>query len=292
MNQLFGSSFIVYPFVAAAAFVIAYLWADRVLRWLHARSLGQREEILRLMDLMYMQPDKKRVTTLMLLLSFGVGGVFFILLWPHVVLGLVMGGILTVLGWSIPKYLVQSLWERRCAVFVNQMVDGMTILANGVSAGRSVQQAMQRVVETMPNPMAQEFGEVLRKINLGSSMRDALNDLATRIPRPDVQMFVLSVNILDETGGNMAETFQTITTTVRERQKVEKKIEALTAQGLTQGIIITLVPFALLIVFSAVDPNYVKPLFTTTVGIVALFAMVTLQVIGGLLIRKIVKIDV
>jgi tight adherence protein B len=123
-------------------------------------------------------------------------------------------------------------------------------------------------------------------------MTDALNDLGMRIPRPDVQMFVTSVNILSETGGNMAETFQTITFTIRERQKIEKKIEALTAQGITQGVIITLIPFGLLAVFYIVDPTYVQPLFNTTLGLLALAAMVTLQVIGGVAIKKIVKIQV
>jgi tight adherence protein B len=151
---------------------------------------------------------------------------------------------------------------------------------------------MERVVENMKNPMSQEFALVLSQMRIGRSMQDALNDLGTRIPRPDVQMFVTAVNILQETGGNLAETFQTIVYTVRERQKVQKKIEALTAQGITQGVIITLVPFFLLGVFSLVDPKYVEPLFSTTLGLLALVAVLVLQVLGGLMIRKIVRIDV
>jgi tight adherence protein B len=79
---------------------------------------------------------------------------------------------------------------------------------------------------------------------------------------------------------------------VRERQKVEKKIQAMTAQGLMQGIIITLVPFVLLIVFLVIDPNYVQPLFTKPLGWVALFLMLGLQVIGGVMMKKIVTIKV
>ena len=172
------------------------------------------------------------------------------------------------------------------------MVDGMTIMANGIKAGLSVTQSMERVVDNMPNPIRQEFGLVLSEMQIGRSLEESLNDLGTRIPRPDVQMFVTSVNILQETGGNLAETFQTIVYTVRERQKVEKKIEALTAQGVTQGIIITLVPFALLAIFMVIDPTYVRPLFTTTLGIIILMGILALQVIGGLMIRKIVKINV
>jgi tight adherence protein B len=151
---------------------------------------------------------------------------------------------------------------------------------------------MERVVENMPNPISQEFGLVLGQMRIGRSMAESLNELGMRIPRPDVQMFVTSVNILNETGGNLAETFGTITFTIRERQKIEKKIEALTAQGVTQGVIISMVPFLLMGVFYIIDPNYVNPLFTTALGLVALFMMITLQVIGGLMIRKMVKINV
>lgn len=172
------------------------------------------------------------------------------------------------------------------------MVDGTTILANGVKSGLSLNQAMNRVVKNLTNPISQEFQKVLDQNSLGQKLEEGLDDLAVRIPRPDVQMFVTAVNILNSTGGNMSETFQTINYTIRERQKVEKKIEALTAQGMMQGIIISLVPFVLLIMFYMFDPNYVKPLFTTTVGWIFVIVVLGLQVIGGLLIRKIVNIKV
>lgn len=228
----------------------------------------------------------------MISVSFGLGLLIFTLCWPHVWVGLVVGGAITILMWSVPVAIVRSMWESRCSAFVNQMVDGMTMMSNGIKAGLSVQQSMERVVESMPNPISQEFGLVLSQMRLGRGMAEALNDLGNRIPRPDVQMFVTAVNILQETGGNLSETFATITFTIRERQKVEKKIEAMVAQGITQGIIISMVPFFILAMFWVLDPKAVEPLFTTALGLVALFIMLTLQVIGGLMIRKIVTIKV
>lgn len=292
MNVVFSNEWFVIPIIGALVFIITYLWADRVLAWLHRRSLGQREEVLRLLELMFVETDRKKVTLAMLSGSFGLGALVFLVFWPNILIGGLFAGGTTIALWSVPRILVQSTWERRCSSFVNQMVDGMTIMANGIKAGLSVQQAMERVQENMQNPMSQEFGLVLSQMRLGRSLQDALSELGTRIPRPDVQMFVTAVNILQETGGNLAETFQTIVYTVRERQKIEKKIEALTAQGLTQGIIITMVPFFLLLVFFIVDPSYIKPLFTTALGLVAFFIMLALQVIGGVMIRKVVKINV
>ncbi|MES2962374.1 MAG: type II secretion system F family protein [Bdellovibrionota bacterium] len=292
MEQYLGADWVAIPAIAILTFVVVYLWSDRVLQWLHDRSLGQREEVLRLLELMFVTTDVKKVTMMMVTSSFGLGALFFIALWPNFLLGAIVGSVVTIGMWSVPKIIIRTLWERRCGAFVDQMVDGMTLMANGVKAGLSVQQCMERVSENMPNPISQEFGLVLSQMRLGRGMTDALNELGMRVPKPDVQMFVTAINILSETGGNMAETFQTITYTIRERQKIEKKIEAMTAQGITQGIIITLVPFFLLIVFALVDPAYVQPLFTTTMGIVALLMMITLQTIGGLMIRKVVKINV
>lgn len=295
MSSLWSNDWFVIPAFGASIFAITYLWADRIINFLRKKSLGRREDIIHLLKQMFVEMDERNsrnLTIAMLLSSFGTGALVFIIFWPNLILGTIAGGVLTLVGFALPHLVVKSIYERRCTRFVDQMVDGMTIMANGIKAGLSVTQSMERVVDNMPNPIRQEFGLVLSEMQIGRSLEESLNDLGTRIPRPDVQMFVTSVNILQETGGNLAETFQTIVYTVRERQKVEKKIEALTAQGVTQGIIITLVPFALLAIFMVIDPTYVRPLFTTTLGIIILMGILALQVIGGLMIRKIVKINV
>lgn len=283
---------VVIPGVAACVFIIVYMWFDRFVTYFHTKSLGSREEIIRKLDLMFVKIERERLTWAMLVVSFGPAALIFLLLWPNVVPALIFGAFFMILGFRIPLMVVNILYERRCSIFVNQMVDGMTVMANGVRSGLSVTQSMDRVVLNLPNPIRQEFRLVLSEIQLGRTIEEALSDLGERIPRPDVQMFVTSVNILKETGGNMAETFQTIMYTVRERQKIEKRIEALTAQGVAQGVILTMVPFLLLIVFYFVNPEGVTPMFTRPLGWVALFLMLVLQAIGGIIIRKIVKIRV
>ncbi len=280
------------PLFGVCIFVITLLWSDKVIDWGYKRSLGQRDEMLRLMRLMGMDTDQKKVTIMILLLSFGLGALIFLALWPMILPGVALGMAVTVAGWSLPVLVVKSIYETRCNKFVDQMVDGLTIMANGIKAGSNPQESMKRVVEIMNGPISQEFSQVLYQMQVGDSFESALNDLGNRIPRPDVQMFVTAINILKETGGNLAETFQTIVLTVRERQKVEKKIQALTAQGLMQGIIVTLIPFILMIIFAVIDPNFIKPMFTTTLGLVMLFIMLGLLIIGGVVIKKIVTIKV
>jgi tight adherence protein B len=292
MGAILGNDFFVYSLIAIVTFLFAMVNTERILAFLHRNSLGQREEIIRLMDLMFMDVDKKKITTSLLLLSFGVGALMFIMFWPRIGFGTFMFVVFTVLGWVLPKHYFTYLYNKRCDRLVDQMVDGMTIMSNGISSGLSVTQSMERVVENLGNPISQEFNLVLSQIRLGKSVEEALLDLGERVPRPDVQMFVTAVNILKETGGNLAETFQTINITVRERQKVEKKIQALTAQGVMQGIIISLVPFILMGVIFAVQPEFISPMFNTTLGLFFLFVMLCLQIIGGIMIKKIVTIKV
>ncbi len=291
MNFL-SNEWILIPVVGICVFVIFFNYIDKWINFLHNRSLGQRAEIIRYHRLMRSEPNEKRITIQLLLLSFGLGGVFFFLFWPKVLIGLIFAIPITMAGWSLPLLAIRSMYQTRCSRFVEQMVDALTIMANGIKAGSNPQESMRRVIDIMGDPVASEFQQVLNQMQVGDSFEGALNDLGMRIPRPDVQMFVTAINILKETGGNLSETFQTIVYTIRERQKVEKKIEALTAQGLMQGFIVTMIPFLLAIVFLVIDPNFIMPMFNTTLGIILLFCMVALQIIGGVIIKKIVTIKV
>ena len=292
MSFMIGNEIIFIPLFGITIFIFAYFTSDRILDFMHRKTLGGREEVLSLMDKMFVDTNRKKVTMAMLAIAFLPGALVFVAMWPQFIMGLVFFTILMLVGWQIPKVMMTRMWEKRCGRLVDQMVDGMTIMGNGIKAGQSLTQSMERVVGNMSGPLPQEFSLVLNKVRLGMSVEEALNEFGERIPRQDVQMFVTAVVILKETGGNMAETFATIVTTVRERQKVEKKIEAMTAQGNMQAIIVTLVPLILLGVFLLMDPNYVMPLFTKPLGWVCLSMIITLQIIGLIVMRKIVTIRV
>lgn len=291
-SQFSPSLFIVAVSLFVSVFLVSYFNLDRILKFIHERSLGQRDEIVKFLELMFVEFDSEKLTKQLLFLSFGLGTLVFLAFWPNIIVSLGAGTVAALLGWIIPKHLVSYLYNSRCDRFVEQMVDGLTILSNGIRAGISLQDAMGRAAKNLPNPLSQEFDKILSQINVGQTLEDALNELGERIPRPDVQMFVTSVNILRTSGGNMAETFSTITFTIRERQKIEKKIQALTTGAITQGIIISCIPTILLGVFYVADPSLVKPLFTTLTGALALGGVIFLQTIGALIIRKIVDIRV
>ena len=292
LNVLFRNEWFVLPVFGLCVFFAVYFWADKLLVKVYDGSMGRRQDILKYMKLMGMEANENKVTAMLLSTSVGLGFVMFLLTWPNVLPGLLIGLIFGVAGLQLPPIIFKSLYEKRCNLFVDQMVDALTIMANGIKSGSNPQQSMQRVVEIMGNPVSAEFGQVITQTQFGQSFEEALNDLAVRIPRPDVQMFVVAINILKETGGNLSETFQTIVLTIRERQKLEKKISAMTAQGIMQGIIVTSIPFLLMGVFFFIDPNHIMPMFNTTLGLVLLAGMLVLQIIGGVMIKKIVTIKV
>lgn len=280
------------PLFGLSVFFTFYFWADKFFIKLYEKSTGKRSEILMHMKLMNMEADDAKVTRMLLLSSFGLGALFFFIAWPNYTVGLFLGISAGIAGMQLPPIIFKTLYERRCSLFVDQMVDALTIMSNGIKSGSNPQQSMQRVIEIMGHPVSAEFSQVITQTQFGQSFEEALNDLAVRIPRQDVQMFVIAINILKETGGNMSETFTTIVTTIRERQKLEKKISAMTAQGVMQGIIVTSIPFLLMAVFYFLDPNHIMPMFNTTLGLILLVIMLGLQIVGGLVMRKIVTIKV
>lgn len=144
----------------------------------------------------------------------------------------------------------------------------------------------------MDGPIAQEFGLILDKNRIGQSIEQGLEELAKRLPSEDVVMFSTSVNILKETGGNMTETFATITTTIRERIKLQNKIDAMTAQGMTSAVVVSALPWGLLGILYLVDPELMRPMLVTIPGWVILMGVLFLEAIGFLAIKKIVTIRV
>lgn len=230
------------------------------------------------------------------------------IVWGAALAGLLLGGLLTwrlawpamaffalVLGWlawRLPRRLADWLNRRYVSHFEDQLVDALTMLASALRSGLSLPQAMDMVGREMPNPISQELMLVLSQQRLGRGMDEALEELAQRLDSEDLTLVVNSILVLRETGGNLAETFDTIVYTISERDKVRGKIKTLTAQGVAQGMILTAMPFVLGWVLYLINPDYMRPMFTTVLGWIMIGFMGLLLAIGGLMIRKIVNIDV
>jgi tight adherence protein B len=275
-----------------AVFIFSYHYNARFLDWLRFQSLGTRDYIVERLSMMYIEIPSQKILLYLFILSFGLGSIVFLAFLPKLFPGIPFAIITTIIGWKSPKPFVDWMYQRRVQKFVLQMVDALSLMSNGLKSGLSVVQSLALVTQEMPNPIQQEFGLILSENKLGVSLEDAFSHLATRIKVDDVEMFVTSVNILKETGGNLAETFDTIVATIRERIKVESKIAALTAQGFYQGVFVAMIPPILAIVLYQTDPEFMRPLFNTPIGWIIVTVIFSLDVVGFFVIMKVVKIDV
>jgi len=212
-------------------------------------------------------------------------------------LGFAMGGpllglILTIAGYNAPYGWLRFAGRRRLKKLDDQLVDGLILMANGLKSGLTLLQAIELGAEELNRPARDEFGRLLKEIRLGTAIDDALAAMAERIPLPDLEIAVHSILTLRETGGNLAETFMTVAQTIMDRKKVEGRIEALTAQGVYQGYMVSAMPFLLCGLFYVMDPDYIMPLFTTPLGWMICAVVVLLDIAGFWLIMKVVRVDV
>ncbi|MEO5969466.1 MAG: type II secretion system F family protein [Bdellovibrionia bacterium] len=275
-----------------SVFLASYIYSTRFLDWLRFQSLGTRDYIVERLGMMFIDIPPQRILLGLFSISFGLGTLIFLAFLPNLFPGIPLAIIGTIIGWKLPKPIVNYMYNKRVKKFVMQMVDALSLMSNGMKSGLSVVQSLGLVTQEMPNPIQQEFTLVLSENRVGVSLEDAFLNLSKRIKSDDVEMFVTSINILKETGGNLAETFDTIVSTIRERIKVENKISALTAQGFYQGVFVMAIPPILAVVFFQTDPDFMRPLVTTPVGWLIVMGIFLLEAVGFFVIMQIVKIDV
>ena len=204
-----------------------------------------------------------------------------------------LGGIFAaVLGFWAPIFGIRALRRARLRKFERQFVDALNQLAAALRAGLTVAQASESVAEEAEAPLGQELGLFLKELKLGVSQEDALQNLADRVGSEDLQLMVTATNVSARLGGNMAEMFDTIAATIRERFRLEGRIRALTAQGKLQGWIVGAMPVVLGVVLNYMRPDLMKPMLSTPFGYALIGTVATMEVIGIWLIRRIVAVDV
>jgi tight adherence protein B len=187
------------------------------------------------------------------------------------------------------------LWNKRrsrLARFSGQLSDALELVARALRAGHSLGAGMHVVAEEMPSPVSDEFNRVYEEQNLGIPLEDALKGMCDRVPNLDLRFFVTSVLVQRQTGGDLAEILDKIGYVIRERYRILGQVKALTAEGRLSGIILLALPFGLFLTMLHIKPDYVEKLWTHPLGIQMSIAALIAQVLGALVIKKIVDIKV
>ncbi len=196
-------------------------------------------------------------------------------------------------GWQNGESpLARWLDERRRRKFNDQLPEALATMSNALRAGFSISQAFDSVVEQGEKPMCEEFAILQQQLRIGMSFEDALESMSGRVGSDDLTLVTTAILISRRTGGNVTEIFDKISETIRGRMKIERKVRTLTAQGRLQGIIVSAMPFVLGLAMLALKPNMMVPFLMSWNGLCAVAAMIVLIIVGWLIIRKIIKIDV
>lgn len=195
-------------------------------------------------------------------------------------------------GWYIPKSVVSNKKKERIKAFDNQLNDGITIISNSLKAGYSFLQAVAVVSEEMPDPFAKEFKKLLKEMSLGISDEEAFKNLTSRMDSEDLKLIINAIVIQKDIGGNLSEVLDNIGETIRERLKIKNELKTLTAQGKLSGIIVAGLPVFLGLVIFLLNKEYVSVLFTTNIGLFLVFSAIISEVLGFMMIRKIVDIKI
>jgi tight adherence protein B len=218
--------------------------------------------------------------------SLGLAAVLLLLRDP---LSALVGALL---GYFLPRMWVGRRIGSRLNAFNKQLPDTITLLSNSLRAGSSFLQSIELVSRESPSPMGPEMGRVVREVNLGLSMEEALSNLVRRIKSDDLDLMVTAIGVQQQVGGNLAEILDTIAFTIRERVRIKGEIRTLTAQGRYSGYLVAFLPIGIMITLNLINPEFMQPLFTELIGQILLVVGAIMMLIGFFAIQKITDIKV
>jgi len=205
--------------------------------------------------------------------------------WP-VAAGFALTGLLS------PRFLLRLVEKRRRKDAIRQLPEALKALASALRAGTSLNKGLEQLARRQPPPLAQEFALVISKQQLGESLETALDDMAKRIGGEEITLFQNAVAISHRVGGDLADTLDRLSMTLRERAQMETRIQALTAMGRMQGRVMCILPVAITGVLYMQQPRMMERLFTEPIGLGVLVLAGVMMLLAIISIRRIVAIDV
>ena len=207
-------------------------------------------------------------------------------------LGIGLGAMLFLAAFITPHFQLKRLKEKRVKLVEQQLIEGLELLGSSLKSGLTLPQAIELLVNEFPPPISQEFSLILSETRLGVDFADSLERMAERLGSNIIHILSSGIRITKQCGGDLAEIFSNIADTIREQANIEGKLNAVTAQGRFQGVILGLLPFGLIIILYFVDRTHVETLFKYQLGLAAVAAVVIMVGLAQVWIRQLLKIDV
>lgn len=235
--------------------------------------------------------DSKMTVAEFLLMRSSAALLGFIVGW--MITGYVLGGIfLAIMGWWLPGVHLTRKETQRMKKFADQLPDFLILLIGSLRAGYGLLYALKVIEDEMPNPIAAEFGRVVKETSLGYSIDEALDHLVERIDNEDLELIVTTIHIQNEVGGNLAQVMQNISQTINERIQLTGEIRLLTTQQRATGGILSALPFIAGTVLMLINPEYIMGMFQRGWVLIIPSMAVGFIIIGNLVMRRMMHIRV
>ena len=270
-------------------------------QWIMEMSRTYREvyveETGRHLDDMFLSLSPEQVVTLAQIVGVSFALILFALVGSfedtlHLAGSAGISIIFGIVGFMIPRWVIRRMRQKRLELFNEQLVEAMQTMSNSLRAGFSVLQAFDMVVKENRRPISEEFGLFLHQHRLGVKFEEAMESLSKRVGSQDLDLMITAIEIARQTGGNLTEVFDQLASVIRERMRVEGKIRSLTAQGRLQAAIVGLMPILLAGAMYVISPAMMTGFLFSTVGVMIIVLALGFEVVGYLIIRKIVNIDI
>lgn len=219
-----------------------------------------------------------------------LGGIGLFLGWqflPQKVLAVALGGGFLI----VPYLLLKSAEKKYYSNFHNQLPEALDLTARALSSGHALASGLEMVATEMCEPISAEFSVVIDEISLGLTMKEALDNLCSRVNSMDLRFFAIAVLVQKDTGGNLTEVLAQISKLIRERTVFDQQVRTLTAEGRLSGIILVILPILMFGYVYITNYEYISLLWTNTMGYYMVIGAISLQLIGAYLIKRIVTIE-
>jgi len=201
----------------------------------------------------------------------------------------VFGAVLTALG---PYVYVKYLARKRMRKFLEQLPDGLDIMAQGLKAGLGLSQAQAYVAREMPDPIGTEFAVFMEELNLGLPIGEALKNFMERLPLPEMRLFSTALSVQREVGGSLAELLNNLADVIRERFRVEREINSLTAQNRMAAWVVCSLPPVLFAGMYTIDPKMMSEVAASDIGWFMFMTALILEITGIFAFRRLLRLHI
>ncbi len=237
-----------------------------------------------------MQPES--IITISICLAAFLFLIGFFLAEKNIVAGITLGFVLAAFGIFIPHFILTRITEKRLQKLNEELPPTLEMLANSIRAGLTLLQAIERNIERLPDSSAQEFKIVLYECKIGKSLSEALNNFADRTGLMDARLTAISAELSLKHGGNLSLNFQNLAKLIRERYLFQREVSALTAEGRMQALVMTILPFAIILIMTLIRKTEMLEFLSSSIGIASVVTVFIMQLAAYIWINKIVSIKV